>query len=84
MESGRYIALCDEETYVLAHHRIPLLFPSFRSPVMWPTFKTEHPIVILPLRDGDLRLATLAFGFTVSLGGSEGVVSRLMFWAGWA
>ncbi|KAG9083799.1 hypothetical protein FRC06_004364 [Ceratobasidium sp. 370] len=35
---------------------------------MWPTFKTEHPVEMLPVRDGDMRLATLAFGFTIGFG----------------
>lgn len=34
---------------------------------MWPTFKTEFPVKETEVLDGDLRLATLAFGFTVSL-----------------
>ncbi|CAE6438078.1 unnamed protein product [Rhizoctonia solani] len=35
---------------------------------MWPTFKTEKPIAPLPITDGDMRLATLAFGFTIGFG----------------
>lgn len=35
---------------------------------MWPTFKTEKPIELPPLLDGDMRLATLAFGFTIGFG----------------
>ncbi|QRV93458.1 Es2 domain-containing protein [Ceratobasidium sp. AG-Ba] len=35
---------------------------------MWPTFKTEHPIEMHPVLDGDMRLATLAFGFTIGFG----------------
>ncbi|KAB5592700.1 hypothetical protein CTheo_3843 [Ceratobasidium theobromae] len=35
---------------------------------MWPTFETEHPIEPPLVRDGDMRLATMAFGFTVGFG----------------
>ncbi|KAF8732526.1 hypothetical protein RHS02_06167, partial [Rhizoctonia solani] len=35
---------------------------------MWPTFETEKPVVPLPITDGDMRLATLAFGFTIGFG----------------
>ncbi|KAG8703146.1 hypothetical protein FRC09_004323 [Ceratobasidium sp. 395] len=35
---------------------------------MWPTFKTEHPVEMPPVRDGDMRLATMAFGFTIGFG----------------
>ncbi|CAE7068333.1 unnamed protein product [Rhizoctonia solani] len=35
---------------------------------MWPTFKTEEPIKPPVILDGDMRLATLAFGFTIGFG----------------
>ncbi|KAJ1305465.1 hypothetical protein OPQ81_000473 [Rhizoctonia solani] len=35
---------------------------------MWPTFKTEKPIEHPVILDGDMRLATLAFGFTIGFG----------------
>ncbi|KAG9100794.1 hypothetical protein FS749_012727 [Ceratobasidium sp. UAMH 11750] len=35
---------------------------------MWPTFKTEHPLEMPPVRAGDMRLATMAFGFTIGFG----------------
>ncbi|KDN46433.1 hypothetical protein RSAG8_04377, partial [Rhizoctonia solani AG-8 WAC10335] len=35
---------------------------------MWPTFKTEKPIQPPVILDGDMKLATLAFGFTIGFG----------------
>ncbi|CAE6423868.1 unnamed protein product [Rhizoctonia solani] len=35
---------------------------------MWPTFKTEEPIKPPVILDGDMRLATMAFGFTIGFG----------------
>lgn len=34
---------------------------------MWPAFKTERPFEPLVSLEGDMRLSTLAFGFTVSI-----------------
>ncbi|CAE6536210.1 unnamed protein product [Rhizoctonia solani] len=34
----------------------------------WPTFHTEHPIKQLEVKDGDMKLATLAFGWTIGFG----------------
>ncbi|KAJ1301498.1 hypothetical protein OPQ81_008753 [Rhizoctonia solani] len=31
----------------------------------WPTFHTEHPIEELVVKDGDMKLATMAFGWTL-------------------
>lgn len=36
-------------------------------PMVWPTFKTEHPFQPLEVKEEDARLATLAFGIWVSL-----------------
>ncbi|KAG8709773.1 hypothetical protein FRC11_005218 [Ceratobasidium sp. 423] len=35
---------------------------------MWPTFKTEHPFEPTEVLPEDVRLATLAFGFTIGFG----------------
>ncbi|CAE6382430.1 unnamed protein product [Rhizoctonia solani] len=34
----------------------------------WPTFHTQHPIKELVVSDGDMKLATLAFGWTIGFG----------------
>ncbi|KEP53427.1 putative transmembrane protein [Rhizoctonia solani 123E] len=34
----------------------------------WPTFHTQHPVKQLVVRDGDMKLATLAFGWTIGFG----------------
>ncbi|CAE6475163.1 unnamed protein product [Rhizoctonia solani] len=38
------------------------------DPPMWPTFKTEHPFKETNVLPEDVRLATLAFGFTTGFG----------------
>ncbi|CAE6487590.1 unnamed protein product [Rhizoctonia solani] len=38
------------------------------TPPMWPTFKTEHPFKPTEVLPEDVRLATLAFGFTIGFG----------------
>ncbi|CAE7182913.1 unnamed protein product [Rhizoctonia solani] len=38
------------------------------DPPMWPTFKTEHPFKEAEVLPEDVRLATLAFGFTIGFG----------------
>ncbi|KAF8600126.1 hypothetical protein BDV93DRAFT_448286 [Ceratobasidium sp. AG-I] len=35
---------------------------------MWPTFETELPVHLPPVNDGDMRLSTVAFGFTIGFG----------------
>ncbi|EUC63869.1 transmembrane protein, putative [Rhizoctonia solani AG-3 Rhs1AP] len=34
----------------------------------WPTFHTQHPVKQLVVKDGDMKLATLAFGWTIGFG----------------
>ncbi|KAJ1306144.1 hypothetical protein OPQ81_010855 [Rhizoctonia solani] len=38
------------------------------TPRMWPNFKTEHPFKATEVLPEDVRLATLAFGFTIGFG----------------
>lgn len=48
--------------------------PPFLLSEMWPTFKTERPFETLVSLQGDMRLSTLAFGFTV------GTIASCCFW----